>query len=74
MNKAPLVISTVISVGIGLVVNFLILRAVMRKLHKPQAARQQTRLAAVLAVLLSVPSILRIKQVAELVEAQPAER
>jgi hypothetical protein len=74
MNKPTLVISTLVSVGIGLVVNFFILRAVIRKLNKPQDKQQQTRLAAILAVLLSVPSVIRIKQLAALGGARPAER
>jgi hypothetical protein len=73
MNKVTLLVSTLLSVGIGLVVNFLILRAVMRKVHKPQD-QQQSRLAAVLAVLFSVPSVVRIKQLAEIMETQPVER
>ena len=56
-----------------LVVNFFILRAVMRKIHKPQDTQQQARMAAVLAVLLAVPSVIRIKQLVALVEAQPAK-
>lgn len=71
MNKVALVFLTLISVGIGLVVNFFTLRAVMRKVNKPRNKEQQTRLAIVLAVLLSVSSVIRIKQMAALVEAQP---
>jgi hypothetical protein len=74
MNKVALVIPTLVSVGIGLVVNFFILRGLMRKLNRPQDEQQQTRLAAILAVLLAVPSVLRIKQLAALGEATPVER
>jgi hypothetical protein len=47
---------------------------VIRKVNKPQDKQQQTRLAATLAVLLSVPSVIRIKQLVALGEAEPAER
>ena len=74
MNKVTLVIPTLVSIGIGLPVNFLILRAVLRKVNKPQDKQQQTRLAAILAVLFSVPAVVRIKQLAALMEAQPADQ
>jgi hypothetical protein len=74
MNKGILAIQTLFSIGIGLVVNFFVLRAVIRKVNKPQDKQQQTRLAAILAVLLSVPSVIRIKQLVALGEAEPVER
>jgi hypothetical protein len=74
MNKITIVVPTLASFGIGLVMNFFILRTVIRKVNKPQDKQQQTRLAAILAVLLSVPSVFRIKQLVALGEAQPMER
>lgn len=74
MNRIALAIPVFISTGIGAAVNFFIIRALLRKFHKPEAAQQQTRLAVILAVVLSLPSILRIRQLEELGDAQPLKR
>jgi hypothetical protein len=64
MTKIPLAIQFVVSLGVGTIVNFFILRAVLRKLNRPQDDRQRTRVAAIVALLLAVPSALNSRGIA----------
>lgn len=64
MTKIPVAIQFVISFGVGAAVNFFILRAVLRRLNRPQNDRQRTRVAAVLAVLMTLPSALNSRRIA----------
>jgi hypothetical protein len=64
MTKTPIAIQLVVSLVVGSVVNFFILRAVLGRLHRPRDEQQRTRVAAVVAVLLAVPSALNSRRIA----------
>lgn len=74
MNKVALIIPSLLSFGIGLVANFFIVRTAIRRVNKPRSKQQQTRVAIVLTLLLTVPSVVRIKELVALGKAQPVER
>lgn len=74
MYKVTLIIPGLISFGAGLMANFFMVRAVIRKVNKPRSKQQQTTVAVVLTILLAVPSVVRIKELMALGTAQPAER
>ena len=73
MNKIILIIPSLLSFGAGLMANFFIVRAIIRKLNKPRNKQQQSRVAVVLTILLTVPSLVRLKELVSLDEAQSAE-
>ncbi len=64
MNKPILLILTILSIGMGFAIDFLILRHLMRKMNMPRDRRQQVSLAAGLTILLTISSIVRIRQLA----------
>lgn len=64
MTKIPIAIQFVVSLSVGTIVNFFILRAVLRRLNRPQDEQQRTRVAAILAVLMAVPSALNSRRIA----------
>lgn len=74
MNKPTLLIPTIFSIGIGSVLDFFVLRRILYKINKPRDRRQQINLAAGLAVLLTIPSIMRIRQLEALGEVSQGRR
>lgn len=70
-NEVSIVTRAIVSIGFGLVANFFIVRFVLRRLNKPEDVMQQTRLAAILSILLTLQSAMRMRKLATLKDKMP---